>query len=111
MFRTWLIVGTIIVSIISALFVLRATLKQGIEIGENRQKVIILEEKNKDLSNALENQNQNIKEAQTFDDETQVRTIDNEFIVPRILFPTANGRSELELELDKEFTENLKKLR
>lgn len=109
MFRTWFIVGTVIVSIISTLFVLRSTYNKAYEAGSNNQKVIILEEKNKDLSDSLQNQNENIKMAEEFDNETQVRTIDNEFIVPRILFPDANGRSEL--ESDEAFTKTLRQLR
>lgn len=110
MIRTWLTVIAIVVLIISALLFLRTTYKTAFEAGKNSEKVIVLEEKNKELGEALEAQKKNIEEANNFDEENQIRTIDNErFTVPKSLIPTADmGNAN---KLDQQFLENLAKLR
>lgn len=111
MIRTWLTVITTVTLIISGLLFLRSTYNRAYEAGKNAERVIVLEDKNKELSEALEAQQKNIEQANNFDEENEVRITDNDntFTVPKSLFPDANrGNPEL---LEKQFLETLSKLR
>lgn len=111
MIRTWFTVISMVVLIISGLLFLRSTYNKGYDAGENKQKIIQLEQQNKELGEALKATQENIEQATKFDLENQIRTEQNETALPNVNSPIVNGGNIAEQFFDEQFLAELDKLR